>query len=125
MTLDEYDEFCGSLMATTTVIQWGESHVWKVGGKVFAIGLQLDEGSADDQAAVTFKCDPDDFEFLTQLEGVRPAPYLASRGFSWAQHFESPGLDDDMLMEHIEDSHRIVGEGLSKKKQRELGLLVD
>lgn len=76
----------------------------------------------DDELAVTFKTTPEDFEFLTQVRGVRPAPYLASRGFTWAQHYESPGLDDDDLMEHIEDSHRIVASGLSKKKQRELGL---
>jgi len=38
MTLDEYNEFCRTLPATTYVVQWGGSHVWKVGGKVFAIG---------------------------------------------------------------------------------------
>ena len=38
MTLDEYNRFCASLHATTHVVQWGGAHVWKVGGKVFAIG---------------------------------------------------------------------------------------
>ena len=37
MTLDEYNGFCASLAATTHVVQWGGAHVWKVGGKVFAI----------------------------------------------------------------------------------------
>ena len=38
MTYKEYNAFCKSLPATTYVMQWGGSHVWKVGGKVFAIG---------------------------------------------------------------------------------------
>ena len=37
MTLDEYDQFCGSLPQTEKAVQWGGAHVWKVGGKVFAI----------------------------------------------------------------------------------------
>ena len=38
MTYDEFNQFCGGLKATTYVMQWNNSHVWKVGGKVFAIG---------------------------------------------------------------------------------------
>ena len=30
--------FCAALPATSHVVQWGGSHVWKVGGKLFAIG---------------------------------------------------------------------------------------
>lgn len=37
MTRDEFDGYCRSLKATTNVIQWGNSSVWKVGGKIFAI----------------------------------------------------------------------------------------
>ena len=40
MTRDQFDAFCRSLPATTFVIQWGGSHVWKVGGKVFAISSE-------------------------------------------------------------------------------------
>ena len=48
MTRDKYNAFCRSLKATTHAVQWGGSHVWKVGGKVFAIGdssLWMDEDS--------------------------------------------------------------------------------
>ena len=38
MTYDEFNAFCGALKAASYVMQWGGSHVWKVGGKVFAIG---------------------------------------------------------------------------------------
>lgn len=119
MTLDEYNDFCRSLPATTHVVQWGDADVWKVGGKVFTIG-----GWGDgEHLAVTFKTTQEEFDFLVEMPGVRPAPYLASRGFTWVQHYADPGLDDDDLREQLTESHRMIGSALSKKKQRELGLL--
>ena len=38
MTPAAFNAFCRTLPATTYVCQWGGSHVWKIGGKVFAIG---------------------------------------------------------------------------------------
>lgn len=38
MTCEEYNEFCGTLHVAIPVVQWGGSHVWNVGGKVFATG---------------------------------------------------------------------------------------
>jgi len=120
MTYEEFNEFCGSLPATTHVIQWGGSHVWKVGGKVFAIGGWGDEG-----ARFTFKTSDLSYNILKEQEGLRPAPYLASRGLKWIQHYAEPGLSDDGLRDYIRESHRIVSLRLSKKKQRELGLNQD
>ena len=99
-------------------MQWGGSHVWKVGAKVFAIG-----GWDTGQAAITFKVSPIAFEMLSNEPGLRPAPYLASRGLKWIQHYAKPGLSDKQLKEYLRDSHRIVASGLSKKKRAELGLI--
>jgi predicted DNA-binding protein (MmcQ/YjbR family) len=118
MTLEEYNESCRALPAATYVVQWGGSHVWKVGGKVFAIA-----GGTDDEAAVTFKVSGISFEILKEQPGLRPAPYLASRGMTWIQHYATPGLADGELKEYIHQSHLIVSQGLSKKKQAELGLM--
>ena len=60
MTYDEFNDFCGSLTATTHVIQWGDAHVWKVGGKVFAIGGWGDDG----ESRFTFKTTESDFFML-------------------------------------------------------------
>jgi predicted DNA-binding protein (MmcQ/YjbR family) len=117
MTYDEYNTFCAALAATSHVVQWGGSHVWKVGGKVFAIG-----GWDADAPAFTFKVSPLSFEILKALPGLRPAPYLASRGMSWIQHYAEPGLSDDDLKDYIRQSHRLVALGLSRRKRRELGL---
>lgn len=117
MTYDEFNAFCESLPATTYVMQWGGSHVWKVGGKVFAIG-----GWADDREAYTFKVSEIAYEILRDRPGLRPAPYLASRGMKWIQHYSEPGLSAADLEDYLRQSHRIVARGLSKRRQRELGL---
>jgi len=87
MTYEEFNVFCGGVPATTYVMQWGGSHVWKVGGKVFAIG-GWDSGTA----AITFKVSDAAYEMLRDQPGLRPAPYLASRGMKWIQHYAKPGL---------------------------------
>jgi len=117
VTYDEFNTFCRGLPATSYVVQWGGAHVWKVGGKVFAIG-----GWADDGEAYTFKVGDIAYEMMKDQPGLRPAPYLASRGMKWIQHFAKPGLTDAELKDYLRESHRIVALGLSKKKQRDLGL---
>ena len=117
MTYDEYNTFCAALPATSHVVQWGGSHVWKVGGKVFAIG-----GWEDSGPAYTFKVSPLSFELMKTQEGLRPAPYLASRGLSWIQHFEAPGLSDEELRLYLRESHRLVTMGLTRKARTVLGL---
>ncbi len=117
MNYDDFNAFCRALRATTHVVQWGGSHVWKVGGKVFAIG-----GWGDGEPGFTFKVSDISFEIMQDQPGLRPAPYLASRGMKWIQHYAEPGLPDDDLRDYIRQSHRIVSHGLSKKKQRELEL---
>jgi len=118
MTYEEFNAFCGALASTTYVVQWGGSHVWKVGGKVFTIG-----GWQDNEPSFTFKVTEISYEMLKEKPGLRPAPYLASRGMTWIQHFAKPGLSDDDLRDYIRQSHLIVSQGLPKKKQVELGLI--
>ena len=112
MTYGEFNKFCRSLPATTHVIQWGGSDVWKVGGKVFAIG-GWDDGT---QARFTFKVSMLGFEILKQQPGLRPAPYFASRGMTWIQHYDRPGLPRKDIKAYLRESHRIVALGLPRKR---------
>lgn len=118
MTYEEFNAFCGALPATTYVQQWGNAHVWKVGGKVFAIGGWEKDGAP----AITFKTSESDFHFLNDQDGYRPAPYLASRGMKWIQQFDGFGSQIEDVTYYLKESHRIVSLGLTKKKQKELGL---
>lgn len=117
MTREEFNAFCAALPQTTHVVQWGNADVWKVGGKVFAIC-----GWADDAPAFTFKASDMAFEVLQDQPGIRPAPYLASRGMKWLQHYAEPGLSDDSLRDHIVASYDMVVAKLTKKLRAELGL---
>lgn len=118
LTHETYDAYCASLRATTKVVQWGGAHVWKVGGKVFAIGGWQD----GDDLFITFKCSWASFDILKEQAGCRPAPYLASRGMSWIQITGNDTLSDEDVRAYIAESHRLVAAGLTKKLQRELGL---
>jgi len=118
VTHDEFNEFCRALPATSYVVQWRGSHVWKVGGKVFAIANRSDAN----RPAYSFKVSENNFHFLEHKQGYRPAPYLASRGMKWIQQYNAATSEDEALKHYLEASHRIVSSGFSKKKQNELGL---
>jgi predicted DNA-binding protein (MmcQ/YjbR family) len=122
MNLDEYNVFCGRLAHTSHVVQWGNAHVWKIATKVFAIGGWQKQ---DKELFVTFKVSPMSFDLLKEEPGCRPAPYLASRGMKWLQRTDASSMDDDGLKDYLRESYRLVSLGLSKKRQKELGLNQD
>lgn len=121
MNAKQYNAFCKSLPHTTHVNQWGGADVWKIGGKVFAIGWFAE----DAHPAITFKVSDIGYEMLRDAPGLQPAPYLASRGMKWIQNYGEPGLGDKDLKEFLTESYRIVSLGLTKKLQKELGLNQD
>jgi len=113
MTYEEYKAFCAALPAATYVIQSGH-HVWKVGGKVFCIG-----GGSQERPAFSFKASEITFMLLPERPGFHPAPYLASRGLKWIQA-TAIEVEAQELRELIENSHRLVVAGPSRKKRCEL-----
>lgn len=117
MTRDEFNKFCGAMKGTSHVVQWGNADVWKVRGKVFAIC-----GWHDGGPAFTFKAGDIAFEVLADAPGIRPAPYLASRGMKWLQVFDGDEVGPAFLRDHIVESYRLVASGLPRKIRAELGL---
>ena len=115
MTPEAFNAFCATLPQSTHVVQWGGADVWKVGGKVYAIAGWLE----DIGLSVSFKVTPIGYEILSDAEGCRPAPYLASRGMKWIQ---ARGIDEDQLKDHVHGSYDIIVAALPKKTKRELGL---
>jgi predicted DNA-binding protein (MmcQ/YjbR family) len=115
VTPEAFNAFCAALPQSTHVVQWGGADVWKVGGKVYAIAGWLE----DIGLSVSFKVTPIGYEILSDAQGCRPAPYLASRGMKWIQ---ARGIADDELMDHVRGSYDIIAAALPKKTKRELGL---
>ncbi|TIS77378.1 MAG: MmcQ/YjbR family DNA-binding protein, partial [Mesorhizobium sp.] len=59
---------------------------------------------------------------LKEQPGLRPAPYLASRGMKWIQRQTNQSMDDDALKDYLRESHRLVVLKLPKQARKELGL---
>lgn len=125
MKLEVYNAFCKSIPNTTTVVQWGGAHVWKIGNKVFAVGSQAKDIENDDpdHVCISIKVSEMAWEILQDVPGCRPAPYLASRGMKWIQRTSDATLSVEEMKTYIKQSHDIVASGLTKKLQRELGLI--
>lgn len=102
-----------TLPAATETIQWGDDRVFKIGGKMFACsGLAAD-------SKFSFKVDDDRFLELTDVEGVKPAPYLARA--KWVQI--DPALcklPHEDLAGLIRNSYQLVFGRLPKKTQNVL-----
>lgn len=88
-----------------------------MGGKLIATAHQKEK-----QLFVTFKASEIGYEVMREMEGLRPAPYLASRGMKWIQQYGLPGLSDDDLKAHIALSYDMAVERLTRKKRSEIGL---
>ncbi len=117
MDRDAFDAYCGSLKATNHVVQWGDSSVWKVGGKIFAICSTWGEGSHN---RISFKCSDLGYTILCEQDGIVPAPYLARA--KWVQ-IEDPGaMSDDELKRYIETAYVIVMGKLTRAQRADLGL---
>jgi len=123
MKLSAFNRFCGALPHVHHVVQWGGAHVWKVGGaqgKVFALARPSEDGS---DVHVSFKCSAMSYDLLKEQEGLRPAPYLASRGLTWVQRFSQAAMDDAALRDYLRESHRLAAQNLTKALRIKLGLI--
>lgn len=110
-TSQDVGEFCLSLPGTAHVVQWGGADVYKVGSKVFAVV----RGDEDATPQVTFKASETSFELLKSEPGLRPAPYMASRGLRWLQWVDDSTLDAAALRDYLTQSHAMAMAGLSRK----------
>lgn len=96
--------------------------MWKVGGpkgKDFAIASRWDGPALE----ISFKVSQMSFDLLKDNPGIRPAPYLASRGLLWLQRRTSETLDDAALKDYLRESHRLAALNLPKRVQKELGFI--
>ncbi len=114
MRLARLKFFALGLPQTTVVKQWGECLVFKVAGKMFFL-IALD---ADVIAGVIFKCTPDEFDDLTEIDGVTQAPYCAKR--HWVRVGDLAALPEKELQGRIRRSFDLVVAKLPKKVQATL-----
>lgn len=114
MRLQVLRQFALSLPHSSWVKQWGECLVFKVAGKMFLI-LVLEAETLD---GVVFKCTPEEFDELTEIDGIAQAPYCAKR--HWVRVSDMLALPPDELQRRIRRSYELVVAGLPKKTQAAL-----
>ena len=116
MTPEAFDKACLALPGVTLSVQWGDDHVFKVGGKMFAVrgeGVTLGGG-------VSFKASDVAFEVLIETGRARPAPYLARA--RWVHFAALSELDADETADWLRTAHGLVAARLTRKLRAELGL---
>jgi predicted DNA-binding protein (MmcQ/YjbR family) len=107
-----FEAFVLGLPKATLVRQWRDDSVGKIGGKVFAL-LDRDPGE------IWLKVSPMAYELLTELDGIRPAPYFARAG--WVAISAASPLTEDEIKAYITEAHRLVALRLTRKARAELG----
>jgi predicted DNA-binding protein (MmcQ/YjbR family) len=115
VTYAQVEKFLTSLKHTTMAVQWGDHHVYKIGGKVFAVV----GGSGDAEPGLTFKAGETSFDILTRQKGIVQAPYMARN--QWVKLERLSALKDGELKAYLERSYRMIASGLTKKMRVSLG----
>jgi predicted DNA-binding protein (MmcQ/YjbR family) len=124
MRLASLRKFALSLPGTTVVNQWG-GLVFKVADKMFLL-LALEAETLD---AVVFKCTPEEFDELTEVDGIEQAPYFAKRHWVRVSELAAvPALSQrnrskattNALEQRIRHSYDLVVAKLPKKVQATL-----
>ena len=113
MSPGEFDKACRALPGATMDVQWGDDHVYKVGGKMFAVAGSVGR-------SFSFKASEIAFEALTESGRGKPAPYLARAKWVWFEDLTA--LDAAEVADWLKTAHGLIAAKLTKAKRKELGL---
>jgi predicted DNA-binding protein (MmcQ/YjbR family) len=107
MNIEQLRKFCLSLPHTTEDIKWDNDLCFLIGEKMFCVtGL---EGSF----SASFKVKDVEFNRLTEMEGIIPAPYLARN--KWVLVENSNALTIKEWSHYISQSYATIKSKLPKK----------
>ncbi|HEY5106738.1 MAG TPA: MmcQ/YjbR family DNA-binding protein [Caulobacteraceae bacterium] len=112
MSPQAFDAACRALPGATMNIQWGDDHVYKVGGRMFAV--------TGPTAGCSFKASDIAFEALTESGRAKPAAYLARA--KWVQFVDVSSLDEAETRDWLKTAHALVAAKLTRAQRAELGL---
>ena len=113
--IDWVRSFCLSLPHTTEKIQWTHDLLFCVGGKMYCV-VNIEPGLGPTKIA--FKCTPERFAELIEIEGIIPAPYMARN--HWVAFTEMNALRQPEIKELIQSSYQLIFNKLPKKSQSQL-----
>jgi predicted DNA-binding protein (MmcQ/YjbR family) len=118
MRYKDVEAHCLALPGVTKEHPFGDSSVFKVGGKMFAT-IPMRDGKPQ---GVWFKAGAMSAAILTKIDGIRPCPYLARA--HWVAMAGLNPLTAKELRAYLSRAHGLVASGLSKKTRDALGITV-
>src|SRR5437868_15523299 len=107
--------FCLSLPHATEDVQREHELLFRIADKRFCVANMEPQLVP---TKIAFKCTPEKFAELVEIEGIIPAPYMARN--HWVAMVEMDALRQNDIKELIRKSYRLVFEKLPKKTQAEL-----
>jgi predicted DNA-binding protein (MmcQ/YjbR family) len=113
--LDWVRTFCLSLPHATEGVQWEHDLLFRIAGKMFCVA-NLEPGMSPTKIA--FKCTPEKFAELVEIDGIIPAPYMARN--HWVAMLDMDALRQPEIKELIQSSYHMILEKLPKKTQAEV-----
>jgi len=108
MNIESLRSFCLGLPGVKEDVKWGNDLCFLIGEKMFCVT------GMNPPFQFSIKVTDDDFQQLTAMPGIIPAPYLAR--YKWVL-IEEPGrLPDKKLQEYIRQSYALIKSKLPKRK---------
>jgi predicted DNA-binding protein (MmcQ/YjbR family) len=108
--LDSIRVLCRSFPDVTEDMPWPDDLCFKVRGKIFTT-LVLSDGRFP---RITFKCTPEEFRSLIEIEGIAPAAYVGR--YHWVTLAHCNVLPANQLEELIRRSYHMVASKAPHKK---------
>lgn len=112
MDTEKLRTLCMSLKGVEEKIKFEDHLSFTVGEKIFCI-----TGFGDNDG-VSFKVSPEDFETLTERDGIKQAAYFAKN--QWVGVEKRSLLKNAEWKEYLEKSYELVKSKLTKKMQKEI-----
>jgi predicted DNA-binding protein (MmcQ/YjbR family) len=101
MNADSIRKYCLSFPGAKENLQWEDDLCFKINGKIFVV-LGLDSVPQ----CICFKCTPERFAELCEMEDIGPAPYVGR--YKWVMLDRLDALPDNELCESIAQSYEMV-----------------
>lgn len=116
VTIEDLLKIGAQLKGTTNDIKWDHHLCFNVGEKMYLI-------TSPDQVPVnaSFRVSDEHFDEMIAQPGIIAAPYMARN--KWVQLDDISRLSLEEWRSIMQESHGIIAAKLTKKKQKELGLL--
>ncbi|MBC5773445.1 MmcQ/YjbR family DNA-binding protein [Pontibacter sp. KCTC 32443] len=117
MNIEDFREYCLAKPGTTEELPFDEDTlVFKVCGKMYALCSLSEYGKG-----IALKCDPDEaVDLREQYAQIRPGYHMNKQ--HWNTVLPESGLPEQLLLNLIDNSYKLVSAKLTKAQKLSIGL---